>query len=139
MSSSVPPSAGGVLVITPADSQQVNVMQTFGRASPLALGVVQIMIGVMVLLFGIPMATGAFPLLVVYSGTFVWGALLYIIAGSLTVAAGKFINRSMLPTVFVNPGSASMAAQAPPTSYAPPAPSAQPATLQMQREEERSD
>ncbi|KAL0992667.1 hypothetical protein UPYG_G00096480 [Umbra pygmaea] len=46
------------------------------------------MIGVIMLLFGIAMAAGSFPGEVgVYSGIFVWGAIIYIIAGSLTVAA----------------------------------------------------
>nr|XP_020509964.2 membrane-spanning 4-domains subfamily A member 12-like isoform X3 [Labrus bergylta] len=98
MSSSVPASAGGVQVVTLEDSQQVNVMQTFSRMSPLTLGVVQIMIGMMVILFGIPMAMDGFPLLVVYSGTFVWGALLYIITGSITVAVWKFSSIYLVKT-----------------------------------------
>merc|ERR1712002_336823 len=32
----------------------------------------------------------------VYSGIFVWGSLLYIAAGSLTLAAGKSLNRCMI-------------------------------------------
>uniref|UniRef100_A0A4W6DVI9 Membrane-spanning 4-domains subfamily A member 4A-like n=1 Tax=Lates calcarifer TaxID=8187 RepID=A0A4W6DVI9_LATCA len=56
------------------------------------LGTIQIIIGLMTLLFGIVMAINA-NTLGVFSGFFVWGALIYIAAGSLTVAAGKSLNR----------------------------------------------
>ncbi|XP_040890274.1 membrane-spanning 4-domains subfamily A member 4A-like isoform X2 [Toxotes jaculatrix] len=97
MSSSVTTTVGGVMVVThvhpaPQGTERQHVgIQKFMKAWPLALGTVQIMIGLMVLLFGIAMVVNA-DTLGVYSGAFVWGALIYITAGSLTVAAGKSKN-----------------------------------------------
>ncbi|XP_040890271.1 membrane-spanning 4-domains subfamily A member 4A-like isoform X7 [Toxotes jaculatrix] len=98
MSSTVSTTVGSVVVVThvhPAPQgteRQHNVgIQKFMKAWPLALGTVQIMIGLMVLLFGIATVVNA-DTLGVYSGFFVWGALFYITAGSLTVAAGKSMN-----------------------------------------------
>ncbi|XP_040890267.1 membrane-spanning 4-domains subfamily A member 4D-like isoform X5 [Toxotes jaculatrix] len=97
MSSSVSTTVGGVMVVTHvhpapqgAESQRYVGIQKFTKAWPLALGTVQIMIGLMVLLFGIVSAITAHTL-GVYSNIFVWGALIYITAGSLTVAAGKSV------------------------------------------------
>ncbi|XP_070758824.1 membrane-spanning 4-domains subfamily A member 4A-like [Enoplosus armatus] len=70
-------------------------IQKFSKGRPLVLGTVQIMVGLMVLLFGIAMAINAYTL-GIYSGIFVWGALFYIAAGSLTVAAGKSLNRCLV-------------------------------------------
>uniref|UniRef100_A0A4W6D2N3 Uncharacterized protein n=1 Tax=Lates calcarifer TaxID=8187 RepID=A0A4W6D2N3_LATCA len=99
MSSSVSTTVGGVVVVThvhPASQGSVPQhpvgIQKFTKGRPMALGSVQIMVGLMTLLFGIVMAIDA-NTLGVYSGFFVWGALFYIIAGSLTVAAGKSLNR----------------------------------------------
>ncbi|XP_018544854.1 membrane-spanning 4-domains subfamily A member 15 isoform X8 [Lates calcarifer] len=99
MSSSVSTTTGGVVVVThvhptPQDGepQRPVGIQKFSRASPMAFGTVQIMIGLMTLLLGIVMAINA-NTLGVFSGFFVWGALIYIAAGSLTVAAGKSLNR----------------------------------------------
>lgn len=105
MSSSVSASAGGVLVVTQVYNpqpqctpQQICVgTQAFIRAHPLAVGTVQIMIGVMVFLFGIVMAIGA-DSFGVFSGIFVWGAGFYITSGSLTVAAGKSLSRCLVNT-----------------------------------------
>ncbi|XP_029929058.1 membrane-spanning 4-domains subfamily A member 8-like [Myripristis murdjan] len=58
----------------------------------LALGTVQIMIGLLVLLFGIGMVILPNSI-AVYSGIFVWGAVFYILAGSLTVAATRSMDR----------------------------------------------
>ncbi|GLD57684.1 membrane-spanning 4-domains subfamily A member 15-like isoform X1 [Lates japonicus] len=78
-----------------ATSQRPVGIQKFSRASPMALGTVQIMIGLMTLLFGIVLV--AYPdTLGIYSGIFVWGAAIHILAGSLTVAAGKSLNRCLL-------------------------------------------
>ncbi|XP_040890272.1 membrane-spanning 4-domains subfamily A member 4A-like isoform X8 [Toxotes jaculatrix] len=102
MSSSVSTTVGGVMVVTHvhpapqgAESQRYAGIQKFIKAWPLALGTVQIVIGLMVLLFGIATAVNTITL-GVYSGFFVWGALIYIAAGSLTVAAGKCVNRSLV-------------------------------------------
>ncbi|XP_018518802.1 membrane-spanning 4-domains subfamily A member 12-like [Lates calcarifer] len=102
MSSSLSTTVGGVVVVThvhPAPQGAVPKhpvgIQKFSRASPMALGTVQIMIGLMTLLFGIVMVvqpkTGG-----VYSGIFAWGAVIHITAGSLTVAAGKSLNRCLV-------------------------------------------
>lgn len=72
-------------------------MQTFNRAHPAAVGTVQIMIGLVVFLFGTAMAFDA-DSLTVYSGFFVWGAVLYITSGSLTVAAGKSLSHYLVST-----------------------------------------
>ncbi|XP_065811380.1 membrane-spanning 4-domains subfamily A member 3 [Labrus bergylta] len=106
MTSSVSASAGGMLVVTqvyPANSQHQGQqvcegMQTFSRAHLLAVGTVQIIIGAMVFLFGIVTVATQPPYLVAYSGFFVWGAVFYITAGSLTVAAGKSFNRCLVKT-----------------------------------------
>ncbi|XP_029928719.1 membrane-spanning 4-domains subfamily A member 12-like [Myripristis murdjan] len=58
----------------------------------LALGTVQIMIGLLVLLFGIGMVIPPNSI-AVFSGIFVWGAVFYILAGSLTVAATRSMDR----------------------------------------------
>ncbi|XP_050923830.1 membrane-spanning 4-domains subfamily A member 4D [Lates calcarifer] len=99
MSSSVSTTVGGVVVVTHVHPTPQGAMpqlpvgiQKFSRASPMALGTVQIMIGLITLLFGIVMVIHA-DTLGDFSGVFVWGALIYIIAGSLTVAAGKSPNR----------------------------------------------
>uniref|UniRef100_A0A3P8Y4M1 Uncharacterized protein n=1 Tax=Esox lucius TaxID=8010 RepID=A0A3P8Y4M1_ESOLU len=70
----------------------------FREGHPKALGVniytVQIMIGVMILLIGILMASSIRQDNIgVYSGIFVWGSLIYVIAGSLTVAADNQLNK----------------------------------------------
>ncbi|XP_068170508.1 membrane-spanning 4-domains subfamily A member 4A-like [Antennarius striatus] len=67
----------------------------FGLGQPLVLGSIQIMIGLFQLLFGITMTIDA-DSLGVFSGIFVWGSLIYIIAGSLTVSAGKSFNRCLV-------------------------------------------
>uniref|UniRef100_UPI0037E931EA membrane-spanning 4-domains subfamily A member 4A-like n=1 Tax=Semicossyphus pulcher TaxID=241346 RepID=UPI0037E931EA len=105
MSSPVLTTAGGVFVVTqgypinhPHAVQPGCVgTQKFGKAHPLALGAVQIVIGLMTLLFGVVMAINA-QSLSVFSGIFVWGAGFYVTAGSLTVAAGKSFNRCLVNT-----------------------------------------
>ncbi|XP_028302175.1 membrane-spanning 4-domains subfamily A member 18-like isoform X2 [Gouania willdenowi] len=105
MSSSVSTTAGNVVVVThvhPA-SQQVQGNNNgncvsylrFNKVWPMALGTVQIMIGVMILLFGIASLFYG-PSLGVYSGIFVWGAALYVSSGSLTIVAGKSGSRCQI-------------------------------------------
>ncbi|XP_029948028.1 membrane-spanning 4-domains subfamily A member 15-like [Salarias fasciatus] len=97
MSSSVTATAGNITVVvhvhpTPA---QVQRNARFNWGQPVALGSVQIMVGVVVLLFGIPMSLHRGGL-AVYSGVYFWGGLTYIIAGSLTVAASKSMEHCLL-------------------------------------------
>uniref|UniRef100_A0A8C1VHS3 Uncharacterized protein n=1 Tax=Cyprinus carpio TaxID=7962 RepID=A0A8C1VHS3_CYPCA len=69
-------------------------LKEFFKAQPKALGTVQIMIGVMVFLLGILHTTNfyKYSAIVVYSGITYWGSFIYIITGSLFVAAQKKLN-----------------------------------------------
>ncbi|KAG7229541.1 hypothetical protein INR49_031965 [Caranx melampygus] len=67
----------------------------FSKGRPLELGTIQIMVGLMFLMFGIVMAIHG-DTMGVLSGIFVWGALMYITAGGLTVAAGKHLTRCLV-------------------------------------------
>ncbi|KAL0992660.1 hypothetical protein UPYG_G00096350 [Umbra pygmaea] len=114
MSSSVTTHTNGVVVIThvhpigngvgftggtsPHCLGQVvsSVMDTFRRGNPKALGTVQIMIGLMTLMLGIVMASSTPDSVGVYSGIFVWGSVVYVIAGSLTVAADNHLNKCLV-------------------------------------------
>uniref|UniRef100_A0A8D3CTZ7 Membrane-spanning 4-domains subfamily A member 4A-like n=1 Tax=Scophthalmus maximus TaxID=52904 RepID=A0A8D3CTZ7_SCOMX len=102
MSWSVSTTVDGVVVVTHvhpapqgAGPRHGATLQKFSRSWPLVLGTVQIMVGLIILLFGIAMTVPT-DSLGVFSGIFVWGAALYIIAGSLTVAAGKYLTRCLV-------------------------------------------
>ncbi|CAB1424934.1 unnamed protein product [Pleuronectes platessa] len=58
---------------------------------------IQIMVGLTVMLFGVAMGIPA-ETLTAFTGFWVWGALIYITAGSLTVAAGKHLTRCLVNT-----------------------------------------
>ncbi|XP_055752884.1 membrane-spanning 4-domains subfamily A member 4A-like [Salvelinus fontinalis] len=116
MSSSVTTTTNGVVVITHVhptvngmgvvrvDSaphclgQTVSsVLGSFRAGQPKALGTVQIMVGLLMLLTGIVMATGPqVDNIGVISGIFVWGSIIYVIAGSLTVAADNKLNTCLV-------------------------------------------
>ncbi|XP_073670946.1 membrane-spanning 4-domains subfamily A member 4A-like [Paramisgurnus dabryanus] len=64
------------------------VLRGFFKAQPKSLGTVQIMIGVMIFLFGIVLTiSDRYENITVLSGITFWGSLIYITAGSLSVAA----------------------------------------------------
>ncbi|CAB1424937.1 unnamed protein product [Pleuronectes platessa] len=108
MSSSMCTTAEGVLVVThvhpfPQDAPRgaglphcVGI-QKFSKIHPYVLGTIQIMVGLTVLLFGVTMGIPA-DTLTAFIGFWVWGALIYITAGSLTVAAGKHLTRRLVNT-----------------------------------------
>uniref|UniRef100_A0A4W5Q0I0 Membrane-spanning 4-domains subfamily A member 4A-like n=1 Tax=Hucho hucho TaxID=62062 RepID=A0A4W5Q0I0_9TELE len=116
MSSSVTTTTNGVVVITHVHptgnmmgvvrgasashclGQTVSsVLGSFREGQPKALGTIQIMVGLMMLLTGIVMATGPqVDSIGVFSGIFVWGSIIYVIAGSLTVAADNKLNTCLV-------------------------------------------
>ncbi|KAL2084576.1 hypothetical protein ACEWY4_020094 [Coilia grayii] len=112
MATSVPYNTGGMVVVTHVYPQQgaqsdspalpqtgaappaSSRLQKFLKGEPAILGTVQIMTGIVILLFGI---VGAFhPSLSTYSGIPFWGAIIYITAGSLTLRAYKKLNRCLV-------------------------------------------
>ncbi|XP_064208642.1 membrane-spanning 4-domains subfamily A member 4A-like [Anguilla rostrata] len=95
MSSSVSAPSGVVVVTQVCHEQSDTALGKFLKGEP--LGIVQIMIGVINILFGIPItiyadSTG------VHGGIVFWGGLIYIASGALTVAANKKFNKCLLST-----------------------------------------
>ncbi|XP_062265080.1 membrane-spanning 4-domains subfamily A member 4A-like isoform X2 [Platichthys flesus] len=72
-------------------------VQKFSKIHPYVLGTIQIMVGLTVLLYGVALGIPA-DTLTAFIGFWVWGALIYITAGSLTVAAGKHLTRPLVNT-----------------------------------------
>ncbi|XP_014048148.1 membrane-spanning 4-domains subfamily A member 4A [Salmo salar] len=74
-----------------------SVLGSFRAGHPKALGTIQIMIGLMVLLTGIVMTAGPqVDNIGVLSGIFVWGSIIYVVAGSLTVAADNKLDKCLV-------------------------------------------
>ncbi|KAM9310508.1 membrane-spanning 4-domains subfamily A member 8-like [Pholidichthys leucotaenia] len=101
--SAIPTAGSGMHVVTyVVPAPQAAAPQTgpgrnqFSHRRPEAIGTVQIMIGIVVFIFG--MVWIPCPGVGAFSGIFVWGAAFFITSGSLTVAAGKSSNRCLVNT-----------------------------------------
>ncbi|XP_053354066.1 membrane-spanning 4-domains subfamily A member 4A-like [Clarias gariepinus] len=81
-------------------SQMISPLQKFLKGEPKALGTVQIMIGVMSILFGIVIGVDSYPLSM-YTGVVFWGSLFHISAGSLAVAASNKLNTCVVRVTMV--------------------------------------
>nr|XP_046161853.1 membrane-spanning 4-domains subfamily A member 4A-like [Oncorhynchus gorbuscha] len=74
-----------------------SVLGSFRAGHPKALGTIQITIGLIMLLTGIVMTAGPqVDNIGVLSGIFVWGSIIYVVAGSLTVAADNKLNKCLV-------------------------------------------
>ncbi|KAF5896759.1 membrane-spanning 4-domains subfamily A member 4A-like, partial [Clarias magur] len=94
----VVPSTSGPAAAEQNSSQ--SPLQKFLKGQPKALGVVQIMIGLLTILFGIVMAVPGWAISVI-SGVVFWGSLLHIIAGSLAVSGSNKLNKCVVKAALV--------------------------------------
>ncbi|KAF5896765.1 membrane-spanning 4-domains subfamily A member 4A-like, partial [Clarias magur] len=81
-------------------SQTLSSLQNFLKGEPKALGTVQIMIGVMTILFGIVIAVNPWTI-GVFCGVVFWSSLLHITAGSLAVSASNRFNACVVKATLV--------------------------------------
>ncbi|XP_072539496.1 membrane-spanning 4-domains subfamily A member 4A-like [Salminus brasiliensis] len=91
----IPPATGNSTA-TVQNVSSGGSLQKFLKGEPKALGTVQIMTGLLMVLIGIVISILAHPPIVVYSGISFWGGLLYITAGSLSVSASNKLNRCVV-------------------------------------------
>ncbi|KAF4080270.1 hypothetical protein AMELA_G00168480 [Ameiurus melas] len=77
-------------VTAPADTR-ISRRTTFLKGEPKELGIVQIMIGIMTLLFGIVLTSLTVSPAII-SGITLWGSLIFISSGALSVAAANNYN-----------------------------------------------
>ncbi|XP_051981695.1 membrane-spanning 4-domains subfamily A member 4A-like isoform X1 [Xyrauchen texanus] len=77
---------------------QNTILKGFLKVQPKSLGIVQIMIGVVTFLFGIVLtiSVNRFRIISLYSGITYWGSLIYISAGSLSVAAENKLHQCLV-------------------------------------------
>ncbi|XP_060774068.1 membrane-spanning 4-domains subfamily A member 4A-like isoform X2 [Neoarius graeffei] len=89
-------------VTAPADAQ-LSQCRVFLKGEPKALGIVQIMIGVMTFLFGIILTTSYFTVMTIsgISRITLWGSLIVISSGSLSVAAVNHSNSCLVKAPLV--------------------------------------
>ncbi|XP_056312927.1 membrane-spanning 4-domains subfamily A member 4A-like [Danio aesculapii] len=71
------------------EAEKTHTLTEFFKIQPKALGIVQIMTGAMIFFLGVVLTTSGYgyPAILVYSGITYWGSLIYISAGSLSIAA----------------------------------------------------
>ncbi|XP_035252185.1 membrane-spanning 4-domains subfamily A member 4A-like [Anguilla anguilla] len=94
------PRDSGTAVTTPCTIPKASsVLDKFLKVEPKALGTVQIMIGVVEILFGISMHAYISiygDLKATITGITFWGALIYISSGALSVAANNKLNKCLV-------------------------------------------
>ncbi|XP_060724983.1 membrane-spanning 4-domains subfamily A member 4A-like [Tachysurus vachellii] len=81
-------------------TQTISPLRKFLKGEPKALGTVQIMIGLLTLLFGIVSAT--FPeSVIIFSGVVFWSPVFHIISGSLAVSASNKLNSCVVKATLI--------------------------------------
>ncbi|KAM9483228.1 membrane-spanning 4-domains subfamily A member 5-like isoform 1-T1 [Clarias gariepinus] len=89
--------ANGHTVLSGLNVVSTSPLLHFLKAEPKALGTVQIMIGLISLMFGIVFLTDPpFAPISVLSGHLFWGTIFYIITGSLSIAAANNLNSCLV-------------------------------------------